>query len=106
MSLLKKLIFSNYISIPFFNKQKMQVISASEITNIQLLQLNISFNGNTDCLSPLDYSMWKSDLIKAGYTWNDLDGWGYWSVPGGGKPTAQPTAPPTAQGDSEVDQND
>lgn len=54
-----------------------------EITRDQLDELNTQYNGNLRSMTEYDRSSWKSQLIAEGYTWNDLDGWGYWSVPSG-----------------------
>ena len=59
----------------------MITIPASEITMDQLEELNILYNGNTT-MTESERSIWKAQLIEAGYVWNDLDGWGYWSIPG------------------------
>lgn len=58
----------------------MDIIPVSEITKNQLDDLNIIYNGNLTSLSDSERSIWKSQLIKEGYVWNDLDGWGYWSL--------------------------
>lgn len=56
------------------------VIPIDEISNDQLEKLNATFNGNLLMLTSKELSIWKSNLIKEGYIWNDLDGWGFWSL--------------------------
>lgn len=56
------------------------IIPASNITKNQLEELNAQYNGNLKSLTDIELSIWKYHLIKNGYIWNDLDGWGYWSI--------------------------
>lgn len=59
------------------------IIPVNKVTNDQLEELNTLYNGNLNSMSKSERSIWKSSLTAAGYTWNDFDGWGYWSIPSG-----------------------
>lgn len=59
----------------------MKVIPINKITKKQLDTLNTQYNGNLKSMTNTEYLKWKTDLIKEGYIWNDLDGWGFWSIP-------------------------
>ena len=56
------------------------VIPSDKITKNQLEELNIIYNGNLISMTDDERYIWKSLLIKNGYEWNDLDGWGFWSI--------------------------
>ncbi len=51
------------------------------ISSEQLEDLNKKYNGNLLALTSLEYAIWKNNLIKMGYIWNDIDSWGYWTIP-------------------------
>ena len=50
------------------------------ITKKKLDKLNKQYNCNTNDTN-INKSEWKESLLKAGYIWNEIDGWGYWSIP-------------------------